>query len=307
MSSTDSRRPLHSTEYINPARSYWWNADFLALMGQRWKLSQVRRALDVGCGVGHWSAIVGGLLNPAASLIGVDREPAWAAAFRAVAAQSPLGPRRSVLVAGAEALPFPSASFDFVTCQTLLIHVADARVVLREMMRVLAPGGLLAVVEPSNRVQALLGAASRTGDSVETLVERTRFVLRCERGRAQLGEGRFSLGDELPELLVEQGLTDVRLFQSDKPRSLIPPYTGPEQQAFTASLRESGPLDAWLWRRDDARRYHLAGGGDEAEFATQWARLEAEQEEARMAARANTHAHAGGQLLYLASGRKRLD
>jgi hypothetical protein len=40
----------HSAAYFGDTRDYWWNADFLALMGRRLSLDRVHDALDVGCG-----------------------------------------------------------------------------------------------------------------------------------------------------------------------------------------------------------------------------------------------------------------
>ena len=47
----------HSAEYFGDTRDYWWNADFLELMGKRLSLDRARDVLDVGCGVGHWGRL----------------------------------------------------------------------------------------------------------------------------------------------------------------------------------------------------------------------------------------------------------
>jgi len=52
------------------------------------------------------------------------------------------------VVADAERLPFPSAIFQRVECDAVLEHVHSAETVMREMVRVLAPGGYLHVVTP---------------------------------------------------------------------------------------------------------------------------------------------------------------
>ena len=45
-------------------------------------------------------------------------------------------------------LPFADASFDFVACTETLEHAADAALMLRELARVLRPGGRLVVSVP---------------------------------------------------------------------------------------------------------------------------------------------------------------
>ena len=63
----------------------------------------------------------------------------------------------------AESLPFPDGSFDLVTCQTVLIHVREPSVALREYLRVVRPGGRLLLIEPNNAAGMLaIGPALRT-------------------------------------------------------------------------------------------------------------------------------------------------
>src|SRR5215475_7683353 len=52
------------------------------------------------------------------------------------------------LAADAEELPFPNGIFTRVECDAVLEHVRDPQRVMREMERVLAPGGYLHVVTP---------------------------------------------------------------------------------------------------------------------------------------------------------------
>lgn len=49
----------------------------------------------------------------------------------------------------AEALPYPDASFDLVTCTEVIEHLEHYRAALREMARVLRPGGVLIVTTPN--------------------------------------------------------------------------------------------------------------------------------------------------------------
>jgi demethylmenaquinone methyltransferase/2-methoxy-6-polyprenyl-1,4-benzoquinol methylase len=55
--------------------------------------------------------------------------------------------RVSLTVGRAERLPFPDASFDAVTFTYLLRYVADPQATLRELARVLKPGGVIANLE----------------------------------------------------------------------------------------------------------------------------------------------------------------
>ena len=116
---------LHSAAYFGESRNYWWNPDYLELLGRRWNLKSALKVLDVGCGPGHWGRTISDLVACDARIVGVDREPAWVAASTRTAAELGLSDGFEYVVGTVEALPFPDDSFDLVTCQTVLIHVAD--------------------------------------------------------------------------------------------------------------------------------------------------------------------------------------
>lgn len=90
------------------------------------------RLLDVGCGTGALTA----LLGPAA--VGVDPSESFVAAARARL------PGIEVVRAGAEQLPFPDVSFDGALAQLVVHFMADPAAGLREMARVTRPGGTIA-------------------------------------------------------------------------------------------------------------------------------------------------------------------
>ncbi len=48
-----------------------------------------------------------------------------------------------------EPLPYPNASFDLVTCTEVIEHLEHYRAALREMQRVLRPGGVLVITTPN--------------------------------------------------------------------------------------------------------------------------------------------------------------
>ncbi|MDK2123904.1 class I SAM-dependent methyltransferase [Parachitinimonas caeni] len=116
----------HSEQYFGDYRDYWWNADFLELMARRWGLSRYRTLLDVGCGRCHWSLLLTPFLAPHAEVTALDRDPKWAMGDAAIHQRfEALGASVRFEAGDAAHLPYPDASFEVVTCQTVLIHVAD--------------------------------------------------------------------------------------------------------------------------------------------------------------------------------------
>jgi SAM-dependent methyltransferase len=294
----------HSAAFFNAQRDFWWNRDYLRLLASRLRLGEVRSALDVGAGIGHWSLLLLPMLAPEAEIVGVERDPRWVARARARATELGVAGRCRYVQGVAETLEFDEATFELVTCQTLLIHVGDVPAVLNEMCRVLRPGGRLLVAEPNN-IAGMLVADSTTGDlQTDERIERVAFELLCERGKAALGEGDNSVGDLLPGLFAAAGLVDIETFLNDKAFALIPPYALPEQQALKAAVLEDANRDEWIWSKSDARRYYLAGGGAEGEFDQRWQRRLKEIHEVARQLNAGRFHTAGGGIQYVVSGRR---
>lgn len=97
------------------------------------------RLLNVGCGTAGFNVLAA---QKGAEAWGIDLSHEAAAIARLRVAPS------RVMCAAAEALPFRDRSFDVVYCYSTLEHVDDAGHALREMVRVLAPGGSLYVHTP---------------------------------------------------------------------------------------------------------------------------------------------------------------
>ena len=102
------------------------------------------RCLDIGCGQGHTTRLLAEVLEPA-ECIGLDYDPKLVA-YAAEQAGNGAGIR--FVQGNAMQLDFPDASFDVVFTRYLLIHMADPMAVIREMMRVVKPGGKVIAFEP---------------------------------------------------------------------------------------------------------------------------------------------------------------
>jgi ubiquinone/menaquinone biosynthesis C-methylase UbiE len=106
--------------------------------------AQPVRILDVACGTGHFLRMLGAALPGEARLFGLDLSPHYIAHARE---SLPRELDVSLVCDNAEKLPFLDGSFDAV-CSVFLLHEipGDVRArVLREMARVVRPGGLVVV------------------------------------------------------------------------------------------------------------------------------------------------------------------
>ncbi len=108
------------------------------------RLPRQGRTLEVGCGTG-------GLLVAAArsgrSIVGVDIASRWLVVARRRLADR--GVSVPLIAAEAEHLPWPDETFDTVVADSVLEHLDDPSLALREWRRILRPGGRLIVWSPN--------------------------------------------------------------------------------------------------------------------------------------------------------------
>lgn len=112
------------------------------------------RVLEVGCGTGDLARAVCRAL-PDTDYVATDRSAAMTRATEEAAAAEGL-PGLSVEQVDASALPYADGSFDVVVAAWMLYHLPDLGAGLREIARVLRPGGTLVAVTNSERSLATL-------------------------------------------------------------------------------------------------------------------------------------------------------
>jgi SAM-dependent methyltransferase len=97
------------------------------------------RVLDVACGTGALARTVAARVSPGGSVVGLDINPGMLSVAARVA------PGVAWRQGAAESIPYGDASFNAVVSQFGLMFFSDRQAGLREMVRVLAPRGHLAV------------------------------------------------------------------------------------------------------------------------------------------------------------------
>jgi demethylmenaquinone methyltransferase/2-methoxy-6-polyprenyl-1,4-benzoquinol methylase len=107
------------------------------------------KVLDVACGPGLVAQCAAEIVGPTGSVVGLD--PSTGMLREATKGGCP-----ALVQAVGEYLPFPNASFDFVSMGYALRHVTDLGLAFREYARVLKPGGVALVLEISRPRSAVL-------------------------------------------------------------------------------------------------------------------------------------------------------
>lgn len=120
---------VYALSYLNEPRFEYFDRHILNWQGLK--------VLDVGCGGGFTCEF---LARRGAIVTGVDQSAACIGAAKEHAAANGLA--IAYQSAPAEDLPYANASFDVVTCVDVLEHVADWQKTLKEIERVLKPGGV---------------------------------------------------------------------------------------------------------------------------------------------------------------------
>jgi len=155
-----------------------------------WALQQITIAtnaaiLDVGCGGGRTVQRLA-TLAPAGTVQGIDYSAASVAAARETNAREIESGRVQIQLGSVASLPFPDRTFDLVTAVETHYYWPDLTANMREVLRVLKPGGVFALIAETHRdgfvgtlyilPMALLRAAHLSDAETRDLLTRTGFT-----------------------------------------------------------------------------------------------------------------------------------
>jgi SAM-dependent methyltransferase len=150
------------------------------------------QVIDVGCGAGRHSFEA---YRRGADVIAFDQDAAGLADVDTLlqamgeAGEAPESAKAQVVVGDALALPYPDDSFDSVIASEILEHIPEDDAAITELIRVLKPGGTLAVTVP------------------RWLPERICWLLSDAYHANEGGHVRIYRADELRAKLTGGGLT----------------------------------------------------------------------------------------------------
>lgn len=167
------------------------------------------RCLDVGTGTGDLAFEL--VRQGAAAVVGADFTPQMLALARAKAARRS-GVHVQWIQADVERLPFRDGAFDSVTNAFVLRNLADLRLGLSEMARVLKPGGQLACLDMTHPRPGPFAALYRL--YFNRLLPPISGAISGDRGAYRYLPNSLRNYPDAPtlaQMLENAGLTDVRV------------------------------------------------------------------------------------------------
>jgi ubiquinone/menaquinone biosynthesis C-methylase UbiE len=217
-----------AAEYVTSA-GHAGGDDLRTLLG--WgRARHARHVLDVATGGGHTALA---FASVAARVVAVDlTEPMLHAARDFIASR---GTDNVAFVAGdVEALPFREGAFEIVTCRIAAHHFADPATAMRQITRVLAPGGSLLL-------QDILGSDDADANAFITEVERRRDPSHVKAYRA--AEWKALLRAAGLTIIEDTTVSKVRSWQEWVARMRMTPEARTDLERFVreapARLREA--------------------------------------------------------------------
>lgn len=119
-----------------------------------------------------------------------------------------------------------------------------------------------------------------------------------------MGEGNNSIGGLIPGFFSQLGLSDIKVYLSDKASPIFPPYNTQEQlisieQDETWYREFKGP-----WNCEEAKKYHIASGASENDFNESWNMMKILYKDYHQAISESSLYSGGGGVCYLVSARK---
>ena len=227
----DIRRRTHQLYSVDPVDFGRWTLERLPWRGDE-------RVLDAGCGPGDLLCAMARHSDRWGMLAGFD----FSAGMVAEAAQAAAGLPVRVLVADAQASPFPDRAFDVVMARHMLYHVPDIDRAVAEAARVLRPGGtFLATTNAARTMPEYWAIRERAAQRFPRMAKPDMLIHRfcLENGEAFLDPyfARIEV-HMLPGMLrfpTAQPLIDY--FASSRALTMPPDHTEAEWQAVLDFVR----------------------------------------------------------------------
>jgi ubiquinone/menaquinone biosynthesis C-methylase UbiE len=202
-------------------------------------LRQGDRVLDLACGTGIVARLVAPCVGTTGQVIGMDLNASMLAVARTL--PPPSGSSIAWVEASAVAMDLPNASIDVILCQQGLQFFPDKLAALREMHRVLVPGG-----------RVLLSVWKSAGPYNIAVAEALEQHVSAEAATKYRASRLVPTAEDLHRWLLEAGFREVRIH----PSAMTVRF--PAIESFVLHHLSSSPVAGAVAASSDAVRLVLA-------------------------------------------------
>ncbi|MDQ3589413.1 MAG: methyltransferase domain-containing protein [Actinomycetota bacterium] len=218
--------------------NHWFFQDVLREYLDAMDIDSANTVLDMGCGTGVAARTVTRRVNFSGRATGIDLSPYLVRAAERLADEEGLGGRVEFRTGDTRALGIPEGRFDAVVAHTLVSHVQEALLVIKEAGKVIRPGGLIAIFDGDYASMTFAlddpVQSKRYDEALISAVVTSPRVMR-----------------QMPRLIQQAGLEMIRVF----------PYI----------MAEVGTGDFWLSGIDSFEKLAPKSGAMTEAQATSWA------------------------------------
>jgi ubiquinone/menaquinone biosynthesis C-methylase UbiE len=248
---TDTLDDITSQVLVDRLEARAKHPTFAAMLNQyldAMRIDGAARVLDVGCGAG----VAGGGLARRHGFHGkitaIDLSPYLVRAGQRFAQDEGLAQRIEFLVGDTQQLRLTDGSFDAAVAHTLLSHVEQPLAVLRELHRVVKPGGMIGIFD-GDYASITFGHEDASANERYDRIVRNAVITNAMVMR------------QLPRLLQQAGLEVMAFFPHVLAEAGAADYWSSSIQSFRRILPKSGQIDeaetnAWA---DAMQRYSERG------------------------------------------------
>lgn len=227
------RSILRSDAALDLTSDFWMHSHFRAMaevyhsLLTQAELLPGDRVLDLGCGSGTHFAWIAAIVGPEGRIVGVDADPENLEIARSRIAGQPWAGQVELREGPLAPLPFEDGAFDAVWCAGSLQYVAGPVAAIREMVRVVRPGGKVTVQDVEMHPMLL-------GPMPDDLLIALKDCL--PRGDTGTDEGfvDWFTGHKLRGYLLEAGLREVRGYL--RMREYVHPLTDDERRFLDVAI-----------------------------------------------------------------------
>ena len=253
---------MQTKEFLEASRIMLLPEDFRPLVKKWLGLQDGMRVLDVGCGTGLFSQYLAAVTKDC-EYTGIDIDAHFIAGAKEKA-EGKEGNSFKYIVADALDLPFSGKQFDLVVSLAALTNIGEPVAALKEMRRVVKPGGLVASLTAQSLKVIPIGTGRYPPSHKHyyfQLAQMTERVLKAYE--KMIPKTEFFRGveaEEVPRLFVSAGLWNICMYALGRGFSLSNAAMDDREKARYIELNYIAELDKFnAYARLDGFEAYLSG------------------------------------------------